>query len=92
MHPVQRSPSGLLVPALLILFGAACDGGVQVRGLVRDARHQPIAGATIRLDLQTKSHRYQRTGQTRANGCFFYGMVLPPSRFDVRLRALALAL
>ena len=80
--PVRLDRGLLLGLALLALAG--CDGGIYVRGIVRDANGQPVPGARVRLERGEGGRNFERT--TEASGCFFLGGVVAPGSYDYDLR------
>ena len=67
----------------LILFAAlflvACDGGIFVRGVVRDPAGNPMSGVRVFLERMDE-RRFE--GKTDAAGCFHLGGTAAPGRYD----------
>ncbi len=78
---MKRSPI-----LLAMLFLAACDGYVDVSGVVRDTERNPIAGARVVLD---KENWRRFEGETDSEGCFDLGGIVPSGRYkyDVLVEA-----
>ena len=61
----------IVFPALLV----GCDGAVRVRGVVRDSRGEPIAGAKVHV---TSMDQYGWRTVSDDNGCFMDGGTTDP--------------
>jgi len=67
MHRPTHRGAWQFIPLALSLILAGCDGFVAVRGVVRNPRGEPVAGAKIHVTDITTQHWYT---ESDANGCF----------------------
>ena len=64
--------------AVAVIFSGAIAAAQPFAGILRDARHQPIAGAVVRLE----SSGHQQTATTASDGSFLFA-ALPPAAYSV---------
>ena len=77
----MRLDRGLLL-GLALLALAGCDGGIYVRGIVRDAKGQPVPGARVLLE-RGEARKFEKTAE--ASGCFYIGGVVAPGDYEYNL-------
>lgn len=65
----------ILCLAIALTIGFPLRAGIfgQVRGIVHDAQHRPVAGASVKLQAATSD--WSQSGQTDANGEFLFTSV-----------------